>query len=122
MDAVARIAALDGRGAALRLPYAEFSDVDSLVREIDAGLKALSLPANDVDLFLDAESLALMPPALATLPVLMSTLLDALRTVQKHPFRNIVFVGSSVPESLGRREDAEPLTIERREFRTCGSV
>ena len=61
IDAVAGIASEDGRGAALRLPFEEFSASDKVERAISDSLRALRLEPPSVDLFLDFETLALLP-------------------------------------------------------------
>jgi hypothetical protein len=117
LEAVAQIASVDQRGAALRLPYTEFSDPGLLAREIDAGLKALSLSEKDVDLFLDTESLALLPDTDVNEPALFNTVVEAMKVVQRYAFRCVVFAGSSVPNQLGATSDGEPRVIVREEFK-----
>jgi hypothetical protein len=117
LNAVATIAKRDARGAALRIAHADWSDSGNLNRELTAGLATLALPAQEVDLFLDAESIALMPAHLAAEDVLLATLSEAVRICDQHRFRSVVFVGSSVPESLRGPADGSPLAFSRIELR-----
>jgi hypothetical protein len=117
LKAVTRIAAQDGRGSALRLRHADFSTEGALVRELNAGLASLSLPARSVDLFLDAEGLDRLPPRDASEPALVQVLVHALEVLKGYRFRNVIFAGSSVPDPLPKHPEDEPLRIERRELR-----
>jgi hypothetical protein len=117
LEAVARIAGRAGRGAALRISHTDYSDPDTLSRELEAGLKNLALPSEQVDLFLDAESIALMPAELSSEEQLLAELFEALRVSDPFRFRNVVFIGSSVPENLRGTDDGKPLTFAREEFR-----
>jgi hypothetical protein len=117
LEAVARIAGRAGRGAALRISHTDYSDPDTLSRELEAGLKNLALPSEQVDLFLDAESIALMPAELSSEEQLLAELFEALRVSDPFRFRNVVFIGSSVPENLRGTDDGKPLTFARKEFR-----
>lgn len=117
LEAVARIVVKDGRGAALRLHYADFGDEATLLREIEAGLKLLRLSADQVDLLLDAEGIDRIPRDLADPPVLLETLTRAVQALRIHPFRTVVFLGSSVPAPLPRHPEDQPLKIQRQELR-----
>lgn len=117
LEAVARIALRDERGAALRISHADFSSQHSLERELAAGLASLSLPPEQIDLFLDAESIALMPAQSGSGEELFATLLQAMDACQQHRFRNVVFVGSSVPENLPASKDEKPRSFTRTELR-----
>jgi hypothetical protein len=117
LEAVARVAKRDGRGAALRISHADYSDADALSGELKEGLANLGLPPEQVDLFLDAESIALMPIESSSEEQLLAELTEALGISEQFRFRNLIFVGSSVPENLRGPKDAEPLTFARTEFR-----
>lgn len=117
LEAVAKVAKLAGRGVALRISHADYSDPDALNRELTVGLAYMSMPPEQVDLFLDAESIALMPVESSSKDQLLAELSEALRTCQQFRFRNVIFIGSSVPENLRGPEDGKPLTFERTEFR-----
>jgi len=117
LEAVARIAKAAGRGAALRISHADYSDSAALNRELIAGLANLSLAPDHVDLFLDAESIALMPVESASEGQLLAELSEALRVCQPFHFRNVIFIGSSVPENLRGPADGKPLTFNRIELR-----
>jgi len=115
--AIAGIAASDSRGAALRLPYEDFSDPDVLKNVLVTALKELNLAASEVDLILDAGSLEAMPTSQASEEHLLATVLEALEVIQPHGFRSLIFAGSSVPESLPALPDDAPRIIERVELR-----
>lgn len=117
LDAVASAAKLGGRGAALRLSHIDYRDAGELTRELQAGLSYLALPPEQVDLFLDAESIALMPPDFADEERLLAELKEAVRTAEAFKFRSIVFIGSSVPENLKGSKDGKPLMFARTELR-----
>lgn len=117
LDAVAKCARRGSIGAALRITHADYSDVNILGGEIAAGLERLGLPASQVDLLLDAESIALMPAEQASEGALLSTLCNAVDTSAQHDFRSIVFVGSSIPENLGSTEAGKPRVVTRTELR-----
>lgn len=117
LEAVAKVAMVAGRGAALRISHADYSDADALSRELTAGLANLALPPGQVDLFLDAESIALLPVESASEDQLLAELSEALRACQQFRFRNVIFIGSSVPENLRGPEDGKPLTFGRTELR-----
>jgi hypothetical protein len=115
-EAIARITARDGHGAALRLPYEDFSDPDILGVQISSVLGQLHLEPAAIDLILDAGSLDAMPPEEATEEHLLATVLQAIDQVKTHGFRNVIFAGSSVPESLPATPDGEPRDIVRTEL------
>lgn len=116
-EAIARIAASERRGAALRLPYEDFSDLDVLHAQISAALGQLRLEAAEIDLILDAGSLDAMPLEQATEKHLLTTVLQALAFLRSYAFRSVIFSGSSVPESLPANPDGGPREIERTELR-----
>jgi hypothetical protein len=116
IDAVAAIASEDGRGAALRVPFNEFSDSDKLRYAIDDTLQALRLEPSSLDLLLDFETLALLPAESRTAPAMVSVLVDVLREYGEFGFRNIVVCGSSVPDRVNKEYDGGSLRVERTEI------
>lgn len=116
IDAVAQIASEDGRGAALRLPFEEFSAYDKAEHAINDSLQALRLEPASVDLFLDFETLALLPADSRTAQGMVSVLVDVLRQYGDSGFRNIVICGSSVPERISKEYDGSSLRVERIEI------
>lgn len=121
-EAIARIAAGDGRGAALRLPYEDFSDPDVLRAQISVALGELQVESSAIDLILDAGSLDAMPPLEASEEHLFSTVLQALEVLKSQAFRNVIFAGSSVPESLPATADGGPREIVRTELRVWAQL
>jgi Beta protein len=116
-EAVARIANRDQRGAALRLPYEDFSDGATLEQVLESALETLKIAPEQLDVFLDAGSLPAMPLEQAEEDHLHATVLQALLLLGRYRFRNIVFAGSSVPESLRATADGSPREIIRVELR-----
>ena len=117
VDAVAEIAKKDGRGAAFRIGHEDFSSAAVLKRELDLGLKTLRMDSEQVDLFLDAEGLEFLPAGAASEAALVDTLREAAKVLNGYHFRNIVFVGSSVPENLAASSIEKPMRIVRSELR-----
>jgi hypothetical protein len=117
LEAVAKVAKQAGRGAALRISHADYSDPDVLNRELAAGLENLSLMPEQVDLFLGAESIVFMPVESASEGQLLAELSEAFRVCERYRFRSAIFIGSSVPENLRGPADGKPLTFSRTELR-----
>jgi hypothetical protein len=117
IDAVARIAAHDGRGAAFRIEHEDFSDADVLKRELDEGLERLKLNSENVDVFLDAGGLEFLPDAAASEAEMLDSLRSAAEVCKAYQFRNIVFAASSVPEDLAESSIEKPMRIVRSELR-----
>lgn len=122
IEAVAGIASEDGRGAALRLPFEEFSASEKLEHAISDSLRALKLEPASVDLFLDFEALALLPAGSRTAQGMVSVLVDVLRQYGEFGFRNIVICGSSVPDRVSKEYDGSSLRVERTEIMAWRSL
>lgn len=116
IEAVADIAQADGRGAALRIPFDELSEADKLDHAIGDSLRALKLEPPSIDLFLDFETLALLPGESRAAASIVSVLIDVLRGIGEAGFRNIVLCGSSIPERVDKEYDWSALRVERTEF------
>jgi hypothetical protein len=116
IEAVAEIAHEDGRGAALRVPFDELSDTGKLDRALGDSLRALELEPSSVDLFLDLETLALLPAASRSVVAIVSALTDVLRRVRESKFRNIVLCGSSIPERVTKEYQWRALRVVRTEY------
>ena len=116
LDAVARIAQHDGRGAALRMPYAEMRDVADLRQAIDDTLGILRLPPTMVDVYIDFESLVIPERQFATRTGFITAAVEAIEVLKSDNFRNVIVCGSSVPESVGKEYDWNSLRVERTEF------
>lgn len=122
IESVAGIAQADGRGAGLRIPFDELSDADKLEHAVRDSLRVLRLKPSSTDLFLDFETLALLPEDSRSAAGMVSALIDALRAIGDAGFRNIVLCGSSVPESVGKEFDGTALRVERTEFAAWESL
>ena len=113
LEAVAAIAQVDGRGAAIRLPADELNDRVKLQHTLEDTLRTLRLGPALVDLFFDLETIAFLPQQYRSTEGLVSLLLEPLRTVVPAGFRNVVICGSCIPESVGKRYDGSAMRVER---------
>jgi len=113
LEAVASIAQVDGRGAAIRLTVDEFNDNVKLQSALDISLGAIGLGPASVDLFLDLETIAFLPQQYRSTEGLVSLLLEPLRGVALAGFRNIVICGSCIPENVDKRYDGSAMRVER---------
>jgi hypothetical protein len=117
LDAVARIARKDGRGATLRLPYECFSDGIELEQALAEATKLTGVPAHHIDLLFDAYSLEFIASEQKDEDVLAHTLRIAAGHTRNHGYRRVVFVASNMPSSLTRHRKGEVLRVARTEFR-----
>lgn len=117
LEAIARIASRDGRGAAVRIPHRELNRPNTLGNSIDDTLKALSLLPADVDLFLDLEALTTLPLEEQSENNLIAVITDALQAIRGMPFRNVILSGSSIPDQVGRKYNWNPLRVARTELK-----
>ena len=117
IEAAARIAHRDGRGAALRIPYRDLVKADDLEAVVDDTLKALSLTPAMVDVFLDFEALADLSEEDRSEENLTSVATEALQVVKDREFRNLVLCGSSIPEPPGMQYNWKPLRVPRIELK-----
>lgn len=113
---VGEIAKRDGLGAAIRMPYEDIANPDSLLAKIDRITSALSLRSTDVDVFLDAEALAALPKLNASESHLFVTIDEALKALTEREFRNVTIAASSIPEHLTKTDDGAPIAIRRVEL------
>lgn len=116
LDAIATIAQIDGRGAAVRLPFDEFSDSAKLSIAVNDTLRSLQLDRSLVDLFLDLETISFLPQQYRSTAGLVTLLVEPLRVVAGTGFRNIVVCGSCIPESVDKRYNGSALRVERTDF------
>lgn len=122
LEAVANISQADGRGAALRIPFDELSDLGKLKHAIDGSLQALRLEPSFIDLFLDFEILALLPAGSRATASIVSVLNDVLRGIGDFGFRNIILCGSSIPERVNKEYEWSARRVERTEFAAWKSL
>jgi len=116
LEAVARIAKRDGRGAALRIPFEEFSDSQKLSFAIEDSLRVLSLQPELIDLFLDFEALSMLPADARSSAAIVTAVSEAVAKIGEAGFRNVIVCGSSVPERVSKQYDWGALRVERSEF------
>lgn len=116
-EAVARVAHHDKRGAALRIPYEDFAtpkDLESVLTETCA---LLNLSPSQVDVYLDANSLALIPESDRAETELANSVRMAAMTVREASYRRAIFAASGMPGVLVRHKKGEVLTVARSELR-----
>jgi len=116
LEAVAGIAHIDGRGAAIRLHAEEFSDRAKLERALSDTLQVLALEPRLVDVFFDFESIGFLPAQYRTTEGLVALLVEPLRYVAATGFRNIIICGSCIPESVDKRYNGSAMRVERTDF------
>jgi hypothetical protein len=116
LEAVARIAHRDGRGAALRIPYEELSDSAKLSFAIEDSLRVLGLQPASIDLFLDFEALGMLPADARSSTAIVTAVSEAVARIGEAGFRNVIICGSSVPERVSKEYDWAALRVERAEF------
>ena len=116
LNAVATIASNDKRGAGLRLTFYEFYDQRRLVDSFDSSLSILGVDSIDVDLFLDFESLAILPHEYQTASGIAALLTELRPTLRRSGFRNVVVCGSTIPESVGKEYNDAFMHVDRTDF------
>jgi len=97
LDAVRGILHADGRGAAVRIPYDDFKDADSLEATVEASLQAIALSPDNVDLFLDAGPLEVLPEIDRSAKWLGLAYKNAIDRIEALSFRSIVIAASVIP-------------------------
>lgn len=115
VEAIARIAGRDGRGAALRIPYHELSRPEILETSLVELLRLLRLRSEMVDVFLDFEAIERLHVDEQDEAALLAIATNAGRVVDGHRFRNVIVCGSSLREKLGKRHDWRPVRLRRKE-------
>jgi len=116
LEAIARVARHDKRGSALRVPYDDFAEIDSLERVLKETTALLSLHPSDVDVYLDANSLALIPVGERVDTQLAQAVQRAAIAVRGAGYRRVIFAASGMPDSLVRHKKGEVLTVPRTEL------
>lgn len=120
--AVSRVAQRDGRGIALRVPYEEFSRRKALEKSLREVATVLEIPLSQTDVYLDANSLALVPEIDRDEVELTEIVRNAATAVQGMGARRVVFAASALPDSLARHKKGETLTVVRTELRVWRRV
>lgn len=113
INAVTDIAQRGNRGAAIRLPYEALLDPGRLQDQLTQLRNAFSLPFSMIDVFLDLEALNRLSSVERSDPVLLALLFEALAAVRQFSPRTTVVCGSSLPETLGKRHEWQPVSIPR---------
>jgi hypothetical protein len=117
LQALARIAERDGRGAAIRLPWDEIQRPEKLNATLDEILRAIHLSDTHCDLILDIgpmDKLSLTPAQASSF--LRDAASVAIGEVSKRQFRAFALCASSIPRSLGRNSDTIPYRVPNFEF------
>lgn len=113
---VAGVVSRDGRGVALRIPFHEVARAESIEIVLAAMLNGLRLLPETADLFLDLEAISVLRAEERSVISLQAVLIDALHALRQLRFRTLVVCGSSLPETLGKRNDWKPVRIARTEL------
>ncbi|MGH8124912.1 MAG: beta family protein, partial [Rhodanobacteraceae bacterium] len=116
-EAVSRVAARDKRGMALRVPSEDFASTAMLERVLWETVNFVSASPGDIDLYLDAESLARVPVEAVDEVALAESLRAAAEMTLRLGYRRVVFAASSMPDSLTRHERGKVMHIPQVEFR-----
>lgn len=116
-EEVANVARRDRRGIALRVPYESFSSVEKLRFELIEACDHLGVSPSEVDVYLDANSLALVPGEERAEMELARTVGAAAGYVRGSGYRRVIFAASELPDWLVTHKRGEVLTVTRTEFR-----
>jgi len=116
-EAIARVARHDKRGVALRIPYEDFVESDSLDRVLTETIAQIDLSPPEVDVYLDANSLAFIPESNRDEEELAKVVGASAVSVRDAGYRRAVFAASAIPGTLVRHKKGEVLTVPRTELR-----
>lgn len=121
-EAVSRVAVRDRRGMALRIPYEDFESKIALERTFNEIESLIPVASQEMDIYLDVGSFALIPEEAREQVALAKTLRIAAKVALDRGARRVVFAASSMPDSLTRHKKGEVLRVPRAEFRTWRSL
>jgi hypothetical protein len=116
IQAVAAIARADQRGAAIRIPLESITGSASLATVAESIIATLSLPTKMIDLFIDLEAVNRLPRALQGIRPIAAVVDEAIGALDGMEFRNLVIVGCSLPEQVGKAHDWNPVRVHRTEL------
>jgi hypothetical protein len=116
-EAVASVTSRDQRGLALRIPYGTFSNGNKLRIELTEALAHLGASPSEVDVYLDANSLALVPADERAEMDLARTVGAAASYVRGSGYRRVIFAASELPDWLVPHKKGDVLRVARTEFR-----
>ena len=116
-EAVSRIIAHDRRGMAFRVPFEYLANRSTLELILGETLALTFLSPQDVDVYLDAHSLSLVPTESREELALSEILRTAATALRELRYRTIIFAASNMPDSMTRHGKGTVLRIPRTEFR-----
>jgi hypothetical protein len=123
LKGVAEIAARDGRGAAIRLPFHDLTNANSLGSVIDAVQQSIGLNDADCDVFLDAGPADFLPGGLDTAAtVLYESISAAVEALNHRSFRSLVLCASSIPRSSKNSKKGDAVRVPNFEFRVWNQL
>lgn len=116
IDAVAKIASIDKRGAALKLYYSDLTQGEGVEKLVLRTIEQLRLEPEYCDLILDLEAFDRYPLDLLRENKLLKVIRDALSALDRVNLRSTTVCGSSIPERVGKKHNEKPLRVLRREL------
>jgi hypothetical protein len=116
-EVVSGIVARDKRGMAFRVPFEYLANRSTLELILGETLALTSLSPPDVDVYLDAHSLSLIPTESREELVLSEILRTAATALRELRYRTVIFAASNMPESMTHHDKGTVLRIPRTEFR-----
>ena len=116
-EAVSRIIARDRRGMAFRVPFEYLANRSTLELILGETLALTSLSPQDVDVYLDAHSLSLIPTESREELALSEILRTAAMALRELRYRIVIFAASNMPDSMTHHEKGAVLRMPRTEFR-----
>jgi hypothetical protein len=114
---VAAIAAKDGRGIAIRIPYDDLKQSDKLNGIVDDIQSVVSVGDHQCDVILDFGPLdKLSATRKQAAELVQQAISSAASAFNRRHFRVLVACGSSIPRTIGKVPDGEPVVIPNAEF------
>ena len=110
-EAVSRIIAHDRRGMAFRVPFEYLANKSTLELILGETLALTFLSPQDVDVYLDAHSLSLVPTESREELALSEILRTAATALRELRYRTIIFAASNMPDSMTRHGKGTVLRI-----------
>ena len=116
-EVVSRIIARDRRGMAFRVPFEYLANRNTLELILGETLALTSLSPQDVDIYLDAHSLSLVPTESREELALTEILRTAATALHELRYRTVIFAASNMPDSMTHHDKGTVLRVPRTEFR-----
>lgn len=123
LNSIADIAARDGRGAAIRIPFPDLTapyELSGLINEVQ---NAIALDDSKCDVFLDAGPTDSLPGGLSSAEsVLSGAFTAAVHALGQRRFRAVIVCASSIPKSAKSSNPDMPFQIENFEYRVWSQL